>query len=149
MRKEMLAVYRLALVKKLQALIGAQISDRAILGADDGRLGNADLPAMALHAAETEVSAVLVTERGNELRHVKAALERVGDGTFGFCEMCSMPIPQVRLKVVPHATRCVACQREAERRLCIFQREPDTLLNLQDPDFAEIDFTGLESCTRF
>jgi len=32
------------------------------------------------------------------------------------CEQCGRPIPRERLDAEPQATRCVACQTEAERR---------------------------------
>lgn len=36
------------------------------------------------------------------------------------CECCGKHIPKARLKILPHATRCVACQRifEQRRRRC-------------------------------
>lgn len=32
-----------------------------------------------------------------------------------YCEDCGKPIPENRLKAIPHATRCVACQTEYEQ----------------------------------
>jgi len=48
-------------------------------------------------------------------KEINAALERVNDGTFGYCQECEEPIPAKRLDAVPWARRCVSCQEEAER----------------------------------
>ncbi len=44
-----------------------------------------------------------------EIRMIEAALERVEEGTFGFCVACGEPISQERLTLVPHAARCRNC----------------------------------------
>jgi DnaK suppressor protein len=54
------------------------------------------------------------TERGR-LAAVENALKRVAEGTYGLCDSCVKPIPLPRLKVLPFAKLCVACQVEEER----------------------------------
>ena len=44
------------------------------------------------------------------LRHVKAALKRIHDGSFGTCTDCESPISPKRLMAVPWAPRCIQCQ---------------------------------------
>ena len=36
-------------------------------------------------------------------------------GRYGICRECGEPIAKARLKVMPFATRCVACQAHVER----------------------------------
>ena len=43
------------------------------------------------------------------------ALRRIKDGSYGICMECDERIPPVRLKAVPWASMCVACQERAER----------------------------------
>ena len=43
------------------------------------------------------------------------ALRRIKDGSYGICLECDEKIPPVRLKAVPWASMCVACQERAER----------------------------------
>jgi DnaK suppressor protein len=43
------------------------------------------------------------------LREVEAALARVDNGTYGFCQRCSAPIAARRLDAVPWAKHCVPC----------------------------------------
>lgn len=42
------------------------------------------------------------------LEEVRHAQQRLGEGTYGTCEVCGEPIPEGRLEARPWATRCVA-----------------------------------------
>ncbi|GIJ12978.1 TraR/DksA family transcriptional regulator [Micromonospora andamanensis] len=44
------------------------------------------------------------------------ALVRLAEGTYGFCEGCTAPIPVERLEIFPSATTCVTCKQTRERR---------------------------------
>ncbi|MGI6343623.1 MAG: TraR/DksA C4-type zinc finger protein [Bacillota bacterium] len=48
------------------------------------------------------------------LEEIDAALQRIEDGTYGWCVDCGQPIARERLEAVPHASRCVHCQEEIE-----------------------------------
>jgi RNA polymerase-binding transcription factor DksA len=45
---------------------------------------------------------------------IRAALQRLDDGTYGVCTDCGAAISEARLSVRPEAARCVACQAKAE-----------------------------------
>jgi DnaK suppressor protein len=63
-------------------------------------------------------SAVLSRLEGrekHELDEIDAAQARLAAGTYGTCEGCGRPIPLERLRAVPTARYCVACQRREER----------------------------------
>ncbi len=45
------------------------------------------------------------------------ALDRIKDGTFGICKICSELIPQERMMEVPNATKCVACKEKEKLNL--------------------------------
>jgi RNA polymerase-binding protein DksA len=51
----------------------------------------------------------------DELRAIDAALLRVADGSYGFCEACDKPIDVRRLNLTPQALRCIDCQTIFER----------------------------------
>ena len=68
------------------------------------------------------VSASLEKERAfeygelgvNALRDIDNALEKLKEGTFGICELCSKPIGLRRLKVMPSARLCIECKSKEE-----------------------------------
>ena len=49
------------------------------------------------------------------LRLVGAALQRIGEGTYGYCLECDEPIGETRLSVRPEAFLCIECQEVRER----------------------------------
>ncbi|PSK62032.1 RNA polymerase-binding transcription factor DksA [Micromonospora sp. MH33] len=54
-----------------------------------------------------------ILDRRAQFEH---ALTRLEEGTYGFCEGCSAPIPVERLGIFPSATSCVTCKQTRERR---------------------------------
>ncbi|MFN7158130.1 TraR/DksA family transcriptional regulator [Erythrobacter cryptus] len=44
-----------------------------------------------------------------EAAQVRAALQRIANGTYGICANCGAEIPRARLEAQPVATRCVNC----------------------------------------
>ena len=61
--------------------------------------GGLDLPERLRTAA---VARALLTD-------VEAALERIADGSYGWCLRCLHPITRERLYAVPHVRYCVPC----------------------------------------
>lgn len=66
-------------------------------------------------AAARELSTRNLERESSVLREVHAALDRIAEGTYGACLQCEEEISQKRLKAVPWATLCIACQEEADR----------------------------------
>jgi DnaK suppressor protein len=52
--------------------------------------------------------------RAHLVQDIRAALDAINEGTYGFCESCEERIPLKRLKAVPWARRCVRCQTDVE-----------------------------------
>lgn len=50
------------------------------------------------------------------MTQVERALERLDEGSYGWCERCGDPIPVERLAAFPSATLCVTCKQLEERR---------------------------------
>ena len=63
-----------------------------------------------------QVDAVLSMTRAN-LAALDFALTRVQAGTYGNCEICSLPIGEERLEAQPAATLCVTCASPKARTL--------------------------------
>jgi DnaK suppressor protein len=66
---------------------------------------------------DDEVVAAVVDRRARQLEEVNRALADIDAGRYGICRECGEPIAKARLKVMPFATRCVACQARAEEGL--------------------------------
>jgi DnaK suppressor protein len=63
---------------------------------------------------EQEISlANNILERINQ---VERAVERLEEGSYGWCERCGNAIPVERLSAFPSATLCVSCKQLEERR---------------------------------
>jgi DnaK suppressor protein len=63
---------------------------------------------------DDEVAAAVVERRARELDEVNRAIEDIDAGRYGVCRECGEPIGAARLKVLPFAIRCVACQASHE-----------------------------------
>jgi RNA polymerase-binding protein DksA len=50
-----------------------------------------------------------------ELEQIERALQRLDAGTYGDCLQCGEPIALQRLRAMPAAERCAACQAVRER----------------------------------
>ena len=47
-----------------------------------------------------------------KLKELEAALQRMGEGTYGVCEACDQAIEPERLAAFPIATLCIACAHQ-------------------------------------
>jgi DnaK suppressor protein len=65
---------------------------------------------------EREQEVTLANNLLERITQVERALERLGQGNYGWCERCGNAIPVERLAAFPVATRCVACKQLEERR---------------------------------
>jgi len=51
------------------------------------------------------------------LGDVRAALERIADGSYGLCQNCGKEIRRARLFAVPWAAYCIDCQETTESEM--------------------------------
>ena len=47
-----------------------------------------------------------------ELARIKRAFERLEDGSYEWCASCNQPIPESRLRAIPHTDKCMECAAE-------------------------------------
>ena len=66
-------------------------------------------------ATSRELSTRNLERESGLMREVRAALDRITDGSYGVCLQCEEEISQKRLKAVPWATLCIACQEQSDR----------------------------------
>ena len=65
-------------------------------------------------AAERDLAVTLLNRDTQMSRRVKAALGRMGDGTYGTCLNCEDAINVKRLQAVPWAELCLRCQERSD-----------------------------------
>lgn len=70
------------------------------------------------HASEDrqrELALTLSNRERNKLVHIDAALKRIDEGTYGFCEVTGEKIGEERLRALPFTTLSIEAQEEMER----------------------------------
>lgn len=65
--------------------------------------------------ADREIDLATTDLEEVELAAIEAALQRIGEGSYGFCHDCAAGIPLARLELEPQALYCVACASQRER----------------------------------
>jgi RNA polymerase-binding transcription factor len=75
----------------------------------------ADPSDMTHDAAERDVAVQILDRESALIRQLRTAINRVNNGSYGVCLECEEEIAEKRLKAVPWAERCIACQETVER----------------------------------
>jgi DnaK suppressor protein len=70
---------------------------------------------MTQEAAEREMAIENLDRETALVRRLRAAMERIDDGSYGVCLECEEAISPKRLKAIPWAERCIICQEWADR----------------------------------
>ena len=52
----------------------------------------------------------------NRLKLINSALLRINENKYGKCIKCKKVIPEDRLKAIPYALKCIACQEQDEKK---------------------------------
>jgi RNA polymerase-binding transcription factor DksA len=68
-----------------------------------------DSAELAQERENDEVLDAIGHETVQSIREVRAALQRIDDGTYAVCEACEATIPEARLEALPETTLCVDC----------------------------------------
>jgi DnaK suppressor protein len=82
-----------------------------------------DVEDTSLRDATGAQQIALLEARTQQRIQLDEALRRLDDGTYGMCEDCETPISPARLRALPFARRCVACQEQFELFETIMKRE--------------------------
>jgi RNA polymerase-binding protein DksA len=77
--------------------------------------GYEDHPAdLASETFEREKDIAIAESVESLLHRVETALEKLERGSYGICDACGRPIKKARLRALPFATLCLACQDRLE-----------------------------------
>jgi len=74
----------------------------------------ADSAVWAAETLEEEIRVALIERQSHHLAQIEAALKRLDQRAYGFCEDCAKFIGLPRLRALPFAGRCRDCQSRAE-----------------------------------
>ena len=120
--KAQLKQFRQVLIT-VRAKLAGEIRSIAQDASKSPREASGDLSAYTLHMAdmaadtyERELSMNIVSSEQEILYQIDDALKRIDDGSYGICTQCNKPITMSRLKAVPYASMCIACQRTQEQK---------------------------------
>ena len=93
------------LLTELEAEIAQSREERAPVAVDGrmGRISRGD--AMQVQQMAVEMS----RRRERKVSRVRAALDRIQDGSYGLCGRCGQPIGEARLDAMPEVVLCVRC----------------------------------------
>lgn len=83
-------------------------SDRPVGGLDEGEHAEADY--------QEHIEVALIQMKGETLQRIQEALVRLDAGKYGDCVECGGEIAEQRLRALPFAVRCRACEESCEQQ---------------------------------
>ena len=76
---------------------------------------SADFAEQANETSNDQVVEALDYEAKLEMAQIKRALQRIEDGSFGYCEKCGEEINVKRLQAIPYVANCIDCATQLEQ----------------------------------
>lgn len=64
---------------------------------------------------QDDIEFALIQMKAETVGHIDAALARLEAGEYGYCSECRSEIAERRLRALPFAARCTACEDQRER----------------------------------
>ncbi len=89
---------------------GTRILDRIAVERAPDEVENVQL------AGERDLVITRLDREASLLAEIRAALERIEDGSYGVCLNCGREISRGRLTALPWASCCITCQEEIDHR---------------------------------
>ena len=86
-----------------------------ILNSSDDNVSSADIVDQASSYTDKSVEMKALNRSRKLISKINSALQRLKDGTYGFCEETGEPIGIKRLIARPVATLCIAAQEKHEK----------------------------------
>lgn len=121
MNKKELEKYKKLLIEERANIMGGvdRITEENLKKSQKDASG--DLSGYSFHMADMatdnydrEFSLGIADGERKTLAKIDDALKRIDEKSYGSCLSCEKPISKKRLKAVPHAERCKACQEKEE-----------------------------------
>jgi len=113
MDKKTLEKYRKKLLKAREELIKKIIADYNSSKSSEREIAQ-DIGDQALDTYSKEFLYSLSDADRKQLLMINEALNRIEEGSYGFCLRCGKKIAAKRLDVIPWAKYCIECQEKLE-----------------------------------
>ena len=105
--RQMLRNRRREMLQDVQSRIRDERTDRSIEVRDDIEHSDAD--------TQGDIALALLQMRSDALARIDEALARLDAGKYGSCFECEREISERRLRALPFAVRCQACEARREQ----------------------------------
>lgn len=80
-------------------------------------LAESSEPGTDAYIADSHTKTLVLEEQLKKVNNsIKAALQRIGQGTYGKCESCGHQIKLGRLLIMPTASLCVSCSKKTSKK---------------------------------
>jgi RNA polymerase-binding transcription factor len=112
-REALVRLHKTLLARRADLLkrLGGEMRD---LGHTRMAVSSGDSADAAFDSGSEEIASQLAELEARELNQVQRAINRLKQGSYGQCELCSTKIPVARLNALPYSTMCIKCQRDNE-----------------------------------
>ena len=114
--------YRDRLLERRVGLVG-QVQAAEAYSRERDAEATQDPADMAANAYTKELLMSMSTNDRQLLDSIDAALGRIEEGEYGYCDNCGEAIHEKRLEAVPWAQHCVDCQELNEKGLLVAEEE--------------------------
>jgi DnaK suppressor protein len=102
----------LKLRAELQAVAESGNESAGVVELDQSKVGRLS----RMDAMQAQAMAQASADRRDQmLRRIEAALQRIDDDEYGYCQACDEPIAPKRLEFDPTVTLCIDCASKAEK----------------------------------
>ncbi len=122
MDKRKAKTYREKLLIRREGLVG-QVQAAEAYSRERDAEATQDPADMAANAYTKELLMSMSTNDRQLLESIDAALYRIEEGEYGYCDNCGEPIQEKRLEALPWAHHCVKCQELKERGMLVAEEE--------------------------
>ncbi len=101
-------------LRQQQALLERSMLTAVEQGRQTGADETQDVADQAVSSYQKELLFTQGTNGHTQLSHIRLALERIDEGSYGECLQCSSPIGEKRLDALPWTPYCIDCQEKIE-----------------------------------
>jgi len=101
-------------IQETKDIIDHNLSKSAKSVVEESGETHADEMGTENHARELDF--YIAQREGKFITNLENAIKRIEAGSYGVCRRCDTLIDKRRLEIVPHATLCIDCKNDKERK---------------------------------